>query len=263
MKQVQAIAGWWWIRDALALVKSRFFELIFIVFGMLFFSLLLTSIPYLGPIVVFLVAPLFAVGVAQAFRDAQQSQARHIGVLFVAFRSPALRPLMWLGVLQFVANLLSLYLASLVDDGFLLKFYQNPQILDSQVTKDPAMLREVMLQLFRSFAISRVIYLPAAMLFWFAPYLIAWHGMAVGKAMFYSFFAVWRARLAFLVYLGACVALMLALSLGLGVLAGLHPLFKTLLDALAYPIVIFMLTVLNGSFYLSYQALLGRSDSVV
>jgi hypothetical protein len=43
-------------------------------------------------------------------------------------------------------------------------------------------------------------YLPVALVLWYAPMLIAWHGVPVGKSIFFSIVGVWRNLGAFLVY---------------------------------------------------------------
>lgn len=263
MNPTSAISGWQWMKEALQLFKMRPFELIFAVFGLLLCSLVLGSIPLLGPIAAFLCGPLLAVGVAQACRNVQEGQSANAVVLFVAFRSPARNALLLLGLAQFVATVLSLYLASLVDDGFFVELYKNPQLLEMKEGQDLAVTRQLYWRFLQSFAWSRLMYLPAMMAFWFAPYLIMWHGMNATKASFYSYFAVWRARVAFLTYFFACMALLMGISLGLGLLASLNSGIASVVNALSFPLMILLVTVFYCSFYTSYSAVFDRAETVV
>ena len=263
MNPTNAMSGWRWMKDAFQLFKMRPFELIFAVFGLLLCSLVLGSIPLVGPVTAFLCGPLLAVGVAQVCRNVQTGQTANAAVLFVSFRSPARFSLLVLGLAQFVATVISLYLASLVDDGFFVEFYNNPRLLDVKEGQDLALTRQLYWRFLQSFALSRLIYLPAMMAFWFAPYLIAWHGMTATKASFYSFFAVWRARMAFLTYFFACTALLIAISLGFGLLASLHAGIASVVNALSFPLMILLVTVFYCSFYTSYSAVFDRAETVV
>lgn len=263
MNPTSAISGWQWLKDALQLFKSRPFELIFFVFGLLLCSLVLSSIPLLGPVAAFLCGPLLAVGVAQACRQVQLGQSSNAAVLFVAFRSPARNSLLILGLAQFVMTVISLYLASLIDDGFFAELYKNPQLLDLKEGQDVAVTRQLYWRFLQSFASSRLLYLPAMMAFWFAPYLIMWHGMTASKASFYSFFAVWRARMAFLTYFFACAAVLIGVSLGVGLLASLHATIASVVNALSFPLMILLVAVFYCSFYTSYSAVFDRAETVV
>jgi hypothetical protein len=93
------------------------------------------------------------------------------------------------------------------------------------------------------------------MLYWFAPLLVAWHGFAPVKALFYSFFAClmnWRAFLAY----GAVTALVtvvfpfVALS-GLILISGGEQRFAA--TSLVFPLLVIMLPTLFASFYASYR----------
>jgi hypothetical protein len=99
------------------------------------------------------------------------------------------------------------------------------------------------------------LYVPVTMLYWFAPLLVAWHGFAPVKALFYSFFACLMNWRAFLVY-GAVTALVtvvfpfVALSGLILVSGGEQRLAAT---SLVFPLLVIMLPTLFASFYASYR----------
>ncbi len=65
---------------------------------------------------------------------------------------------------------------------------------------------------------SLVIYVPVAMMFWFAPVLTAWHDVPPVKAMFFSVVSCWRNKGAFVVYGALWMAVSIGISVGLSLL---------------------------------------------
>ncbi len=94
-------------------------------------------------------------------------------------------------------------------------------------------------------------YLPVALLMWYAPMLVAWHGVPVGKSLFFSLVGVWRNRTAFAVYgiawiaiwMGASIAIALvSLAVGIGNVAAI----------VVAPLAMLLLTCMYCSMYESY-----------
>jgi hypothetical protein len=103
--------------------------------------------------------------------------------------------------------------------------------------------------------VGAALYVQVMMLFWFSPVLAAWHGVAVPKALFFSFFAVlmnWRAFLAYgmvtaLVTVVAPFVTALAMTAFTG---GKGQLAAT---GLLFPLLLVIMPTLFGSFYASYR----------
>lgn len=254
-------AGWHWMNQAIVLFRKRPFEIIFAYFGMLLCTFLVASVPLLGPILSYAVAPMFLMGLAQICRDTERNEPYSASALFVAFRSPARKSLFILGLLQFVAFVASMVLASMCDGGFLREFASNPKMFDVEAAQNVEKARQFLSSLFQSLAISRVFYLPALICFWYAPNLIAWHGMGVFKACFYSFFSVWRLRSAFVVYLLTCIGMFVLPSFLMGALAAIHPIFSTIVSLLMFPVMFAVMAIINCSFYTTYAAAFEREQS--
>ena len=97
-----------------------------------------------------------------------------------------------------------------------------------------------------------VLYIPVAVLFWFAPLLVAWHGIPVGKALFFSWMTVWRNRAAFIVY-GVLVAILLiAVPLFIDALFASSG-ANNIAPIIATPYRILVMAVLYCSFYATYR----------
>jgi hypothetical protein len=107
--------------------------------------------------------------------------------------------------------------------------------------------------------VSGLLYVPAAMAFWYAAPLIAWQDMGIVKALFYSFHAVRRAGRAFLLYglgwglLG--VVFPLLLSTVLGWITG----SPTLMVVVLLPLSMVLTVVMYCSFYPSYTTVFGQA----
>ena len=114
---------------------------------------------------------------------------------------------------------------------------------------DPTISVDTILQ--RGLIVSVLGYLPVLMAFWFAPQLLVWGQYPVVKALFYSFFAVWRNRSAFFVYGFCWFALFIFLSLLVAAFTSLAGLSPQAVFTLLMPITFILIAVAHGSFYAS------------
>lgn len=241
-----ARSGWLWIQHGFQAFTSRPFELLFLFFGLIFCNLGLSLVPALGAVLPFIVGPVLGMGLMHACRDLDQGKPFSSGALFLTFRTPALKPLLVMGVLYTVCIVGALASSIPVDNGALWKYITEPVKLDpKELVKTNIGMG--MLTFFSVFT-------PAAMAFWYGAPLITWHGMSVSKALFYSFFAVWRARKAFLTYLLAWCGIITFLALLTSLAGGVG-------GILLLPLMLSMSLVMYCSFYFSYKELFGRDLS--
>lgn len=240
-----ARSGWLWIQQGFQTFTSRPFELLFMFFGLIFCNVGLSLIPVIGAALPFIIGPALGIGLMNACRDIDQGKPVSSGALFIAFRSPAVRTLLLMGALYMICIVAALASSILVDDGVLWKYMTEPVKLD-QKELIKTNIGMGMLTFFSVFT-------PAAMAFWFGAPLIFWHGMSLTKAMFYSFFAVWRARKAFLMYLLTWCGILTVVSIitGLAGSAG---------GILLLPIMLSLMLVMYCSFYFSYKELFARDE---
>ena len=105
-----------------------------------------------------------------------------------------------------------------------------------------------------------VLYVIVAALFWHAPVLVAWHGLRLTQALFFSGVACWRNKWAFLVHGAAWVMVFLFIDLCAGMLVtiGLSPQFA---GTLQVPFNIAAGGVLYCSFYPAYTSVFGINDA--
>jgi len=195
VQKLPAKAGFGWVVDGFRLLRRRPLALLAITFLYLVALVLSTAVPLVGPFAPLLLTPLLAVGVMHAVRTADEGQNPNLNALFLGLRDDegrAWKRLLILGLLNVVATLLALALASLSDGGTLLRIATG-QVEPDEVEPGGTSLLVAALTFLAA-------YTPLQMGLWFAPLFVAWHGVGPAKAVFFSFFAVLRNKGAFLVY---------------------------------------------------------------
>lgn len=227
----------------------------------------------LGSLLVAMLTPALTVGFLQACRAADSGLPVHPVLLFAPFRAgrQTLQRLIALGFVQMLALTLIL-LATSGTSAFRDDPATPPRVATTATEPAPAASpgarrdasgtasnadtpTEAEQEAIRREAVQRLVqgvgYLPVALLLWYAPLLVAWHGVPPGKALFFSVVAVWRNRTAFVVYGLAWMAIWVTLSVVIGLFASLIGL-GNLAALLAAPLVMLLLTCMYCSVYPSY-----------
>lgn len=247
MERQTAKSGWEWIAQGFALFKRQPAEMSSLFLSYMLLVLMVGFVPLLGQVLPVVLIPVFAIGFMQACAHIEAGRKVTPRLLATGFKSPALRRLLMLGLCYAIAIALAVAVSGLFDDGNFMSVMAGRRPADAQETDIlPGML------------VAMLIYIPAGMAFWHAATLIAWHGMPLGQALFYSFFAVLRAGRAFVVYI-----------LGWAVIGVLVPVLLTSLLAavigkpivmllVLVPLSLFLTVVMYCSFYPTYLAAFGR-----
>lgn len=247
-----ARAGWQWLLGGYVLYRRNPAVLTLLVLAYWFIVLFLNLFPMIGAVAASLVIPGLSVGLMQVARHVERGSPANLQTLLGGLRQNA-RTLCLLGLLYLACSLGILGLSSLFDDGQFL----NALLLGRS---DPPAGDEA-----GSLAAMLVVLgllTPLLMAYWFAPVLAGWHGVSLGKALFFSFVACWLNWRAFLAYWGGILLLMLLLPLVL-LLAIPFPDFGSVLTALLLTVVLLVgLPSLYASFYLSYRDIFGISELV-
>ena len=249
MGTLSALSGWQWIKQGFALFRRQPAEMSTLFVFYVLLTGLLSLIPLVGPILRFILVPAFSMAFMQACADIEQDKRVTPKVLFAGFRGPAFKSLAILGVLYLLAALLALAATMLVDGG---TFWEA---INSQGTPDQKTVEDSSLVLSTLFAVMT--YLSISLLLWFAPPLISWQNMGVGKAIFFSFFTVLRAIKAFFVYLFAWM------TIGMFLMLLLSTILRLLFDNIEteifvlLPFAMLIMVVVQCSFYPSYTQLFG------
>jgi hypothetical protein len=242
---VAPLRGATWLAEGLRMFRASPLGWLAMVFAYLVGTLLLSGVPLVGPVAVSLLVPALSVGFMEASRAASLAQRVELRMLFAGFRERLPQQLV-LGGVYFLGFAAALAGSALFDDGALVGLVlavKPPEDADAAVSAAlPGMLGAVAL------------YLPTMVLLWYSPVLVAWHGIAPLKALFYSAAAFWLNRRAFAAY-GAAVSLaLLALALCLMALAALVPASTALNPrSLVLPLALALLPTLLASYYASYR----------
>jgi hypothetical protein len=201
-------AGWMWLRQALLLYRQQPFAFTALVIIYTMALMLLANLPLIGLPLAAALVPFGTVAITLAGRDAQRGVMPMPSLLIEAFRNPLQRTaLLRLGGIHALMVVTVVIVGSLLAADSLRQW----QIVDGQF--DPETVAENIP--WDAIIVAGLLYIPVLMMTWFAPQIVAWHKQPTAKALFISFFAVWRNRWAFL----ALGVLIFALTISVGWLA--------------------------------------------
>jgi hypothetical protein len=126
------------------------------------------------------------------------------------------------------------------------------QTLLPLITNDKPITPEIMQTLYYSLLIGGIIYIPIAMLMWFAPLLVAWAEMPLLQAIFSSWMACWSNRGAFAYYLLIWSIVLVAVPMLIGgMLEALG--FASIASYVVAPISMGGLTIMYCSFFATWK----------
>jgi hypothetical protein len=253
MQKFPASLGWLWIKEGFALFRKQPAELSTLFLSYFFLMIVVGIIPFFGQLLPLILVPIFAIAFMQACADVEQGKKVFPNLLLTGFRSPAFLTLLKLGALYLVAVIIAISASSLIDDGVFFKAVTGQITLDEKTVQESNMATAMLF--------AAVVYIPAAMAFWYAAPLIAWQNMGLMQAIFYSFFSVLRAGKAFLVYglawIGIGVLLPVFVSGIIGLVTGGRSLV-TMMVLMTLSIV--MTVIMYCSFYPTYTHLFGKPN---
>lgn len=194
-----------------------------------------------GLVVAAFFMPFGTMLIIEGTREAYEGRQPSYGVLVELFKDPFKRSrLMRVGVIYaaflLVANYLYIFMA--VDE------VSQWQVVDGRLNWDSVYANFP----WSAAVVTVIIYALGQMATWFAPTLVTWKNMAVGKAIFYSFFGCLRNWLA--------IVVLLILIFGFTVLCALAVIFITeslgigdLSIFVLMPIAFFLTTVAYGTIW--------------
>ncbi len=213
--------------------------------------LMLAFIPLAGMVLPLLLSPGLAMGFIEIARAIDEKRPPSPMLLVSAFRSTQGRAVLMLGVWYVIEVLAILLITVLVDGGLLMEWIAAGKLPEPNQ----------MAQIQTSGLIAAALYIPVLMAFWFAPQLVVWSGFTPTKALFYSFFAVWRNKGAFIRYLITWIALTLAVGGIIALIGQSIDMAANTMTAMLFPITLILMSVAHGSFYQSTKAIFGDVDT--
>jgi len=251
---VPAARGPRWLAEGWRMFRVAPLGWLALVFGYWLAMTILSLVPVIGLVAASILVPVFSVGFMAASRAASRGQPVELAMLLAGFRE-RLPAQLALGAVYLAALAVVIGGSALADDGELARW-----LLTGRRPEEEALQGD---DLLGGMAAAGALYAPVMMMYWFAPLLAAWHGMAPPQALFYSFFACllnWRAFLAY----GATVAFVMfvlptfVLTLLLFVSGGA---LRVQPMVLVLPLLLILLPTLFASFFASYRDVFGAQEA--
>jgi len=249
MEKLPAKVGWLWIKEGFALFRKQPAELTTLFFGYMFAMLVIGLIPLLGQVLPLILIPIFSMTFMQACAYVEAGRKVYPNLLLVGFRATQARTLFLLGLLYLLAAVIAIGASAIIDGG----------VFWHAITGRMAVSEETVHTTHISLAMlfAALLYTPAAMAFWYAAPLITWQDMGLGKAVFFSFFAVGKAGKAFIVFGLAWIALNIVLPAVVSMLVGMLTGSATAAMFTMLPLSVVLTVIMYCSFYPTYTRIFG------
>jgi hypothetical protein len=242
---VPARRGIQWVKLGI----QTFFKQPLALAGLFFMFLALMSIlsllPVIGSLIALALLPGVTLGLIAATREAAAGKFPMPLMLLTAFRAgrQQLRAMLILGALYAVGFVLVLALTALIDGGNFAKIY----LLGGSMSAE--LLQDTDFQL--AMLTASALYLPLSLMFWHAPALVHWHGIAPVKSLFFSFIACMRNFWAFTVYGLVWMGVFLGFGVTIAAVAGLLG-NAQVVATLLYPAAMLMAASFFTSIYFTF-----------
>lgn len=246
LRLVPARTGWLWFREGLRTFWHRPVALTGLFFLYVGVVSIVGLIPVVGLLLSLAVVPAATLGMMAATREVVEGRFPMPSVLLSAWRAgrQRARSMALLGLLYTGALLGVLALSALLDGGMLARLF----LLGGELS--PEMLTSDDFQ--NAVRLTMVLYLPVSMLFWFAPALVHWHGIAPVQSLFYSAVACIRNFWAFSLYTLAWSALIFGATL-LVLLVALGLGNTTFVTALTLPLAMVLAAMFFTSIWFTFR----------
>lgn len=215
LNPVPARHGTQWVRIGVRTFFRQPLALSGLFFMFLALASILSLIPIIGNLIALVLLPGITAGFMAASREAHEGRFPMPWVLITPFRQgkASLQAILTLGALYAVAIVLAMGASALVDGGQFARIYLLGGNLTTDLVKDDSFLLAALL--------ATALYTPISLLFWHAPALVHWHGVAPVKSVFFSFMACRQNLGAFFMYGLAWIGLSMGTGMVVALIGGL------------------------------------------
>ena len=166
----------------------------------------MSIVPVIGGALALVLLPALTLGMMAATEAAEDQRFPMPGLLFAALKpGPQRKAMLQLGAWYALAFLVIMGVSMLVDGGTFARVYLTGANMSPEVVNSASFQTALW--------VSMVLYIPLAMMFWHAPALVHWQGVAPVKSLFFSFVACWRNLGAFMVYVAIWFGLFIGVAL--------------------------------------------------
>ena len=165
----------------------------------------MSIVPVIGGALALVLLPALTLGMMAATEAAEDQRFPMPGLLFAALKpGPQRKAMLQLGAWYALAFLVIMGVSMLVDGGTFARVYLTGANMSPEVVNSASFQTALW--------VSMVLYIPLAMMFWHAPALVHWQGVAPVKSLFFSFVACWRNLRAFMVYVAVWFGLFIGVA---------------------------------------------------
>ncbi|MFN0300201.1 MAG: BPSS1780 family membrane protein [Burkholderiales bacterium] len=207
MRVVIARHGWFWLRDAFAILGRNVALWMLFAFTYLVTLSVLSAVPYIGPFIFLVTTPAFTLSFTVMARESEGGRTILPALIFAGFRRNTMAMLI-LGAMYAAGFIAVAWMStSLFGDTL-------SALMRGRLGPDDSPIAALIG--------SCAFYLPVLLAFWFAPPLVGWHDMSAPKAAFFSLFAALRNWRAMLVY---GIVLLVLWGIAAALLAGMLRMF--------------------------------------
>lgn len=246
MTNMPAITGWNWLKEGTGLFRKQPAALTTLLFANILFSLLISAVPLLGKMVAVVLIPSFSMAFMKACLMIENGERVTPAVLLTGFKKPVIADLCKIGLIYLGASLLLTMLTKVaIDPAF---WQQVSQPVDPNAP--PRVHASDLLAMIGIFILDVAVLIALA----FAAPLTYWQKMSLGKATFYSFFAVLKNARVFIVLLMAWFAIFFGVCFIVALVLGGSSLARV---AIMWLIFLFVL-LLQCAMYAGYRQIFGK-----
>ena len=253
---VPARTGMTWVK----LGVKTFFQQPLALSGLFFMFMALLSVatlvPFIGAALALALLPASTLGLMAATQEATKGKFPMPSILISAFRAgkQRMRAMLLLGALYAAGFLTLMAVSALVDGGQFAKLY----LVGGKITEDMVTQGNFQLAMW----VTLALYLPLSLLFWHAPALVHWHGIAPLKSLFFSLIACYKNWAALTVYSLIWVSIFVLTMLLVTLIAAL--LGNPAIAAMAlFPVALLLMTMFFTSIYFTFRDSFTDTDSAL
>lgn len=200
MNNLPASTGWEWLKQGGALFRKQPLALTILLFANILFSIGMSALPILGPVLAIVLIPSFSMAFMRACLMIENGDRVTPDVLLTGFRRPVLAPLCKAGLVYLAVSLVLMVVMRFTIPS---EFLQQMAAAAAAGKAPPQVELSHLLRILGTFLLNTVVLVTLC----FVAPLTYWKHMGPGKATFYSFFAVLRAAGPFIVMLASWFAI--------------------------------------------------------
>ena len=233
---VSARTGFTWVKLGIKTFFRQPLALAALFFMYMAVASLAMLVPYIGIVIALMIEPAARLGLMAAAREASNAKFPMPVVLVSAFRAgrERLRAMLVLGLMHAAACGCVLLVSTL---------------LTPDIPKGTPVTPDMQLSIM---APTLLLYLPVSMLFWHAPALVHFHGIAPAKSLFFSIVACLRNWKALTLFAAGWCAVIVLVSLPLSVISGMMGTPESSLPFIA-PVLLALAAAFSTSIYFTFR----------